>query len=89
MEFVIFEMLSQQRPLLLLALIDNLADAWGPLIKLHAPVRDCSQWDDYQEWALITLRLNQMAEEGDRLNSLSKTHFISKDAIEVVVVQTD
>jgi hypothetical protein len=89
MEFVIFEMLSQQRPLLLLTLIDNLADTGSPLVKLHAPVRDCGQRDYHQERSLITLRLNQMTEEGDRLNSLSQTHFISEDAIQIVVVQTD
>ena len=30
-----------------------------------------------------------MTEEGDRLNSLYQTHFISEDAIQIVVIQTD
>lgn len=81
MVLIVFQVLSHQRSFMLLSLVDNLSDIWGPLIEFHGPVSYSGERYYHKERTLITLGLNKITEQTDCLNSLTESHFISKNSI--------
>mmetsp|Transcript_27928 Transcript_27928/g.26964 ORF Transcript_27928/g.26964 Transcript_27928/m.26964 type:complete len:446 (-) Transcript_27928:715-2052(-) len=88
MELIILEVLSQEGPLMLLALVDDLPDAGGPLVELHDPVGDDREGHHNQERALAALALDEVREQGDGLDGLAQPHLVRQDPIQVIVEQT-
>jgi len=60
MELVILEMLSQHRPFMLFAFVDDLPDVWCPLLEFKLPISNGGQRDHYQEGALVSFGLNKI-----------------------------
>src|SRR3990167_1951431 len=57
----------------------------GPLINSTLPVLKSAERSQYQEGSLHVLHREQVVEEGDRLNGLSKSHLVSQDHISAMV----
>lgn len=88
-EFFVFKVLRQDWPLVLLPFVGDDTDGRGPSLKLTHPVVDCSQGHHNQKRAFVSLVANKVREEGDSLNGFAKTHLISEDSVEVVVIERD
>jgi len=67
--------------------INYFTNWWSPFLKLIYPVGHCRERHNDQKWSIILFKLNEIRKQRDCLNCLSKTHFISQNTIEVVIVQ--
>lgn len=67
--------------------IHNPLDRWSPFIKLSHPVWDCWEWHHDQERPIVFLELDQISKKGNCLNGFTKTHFVSENTIELIVVE--
>lgn len=70
-----------------IASIYNFSDWRSPFIKLRHPVRNCWERDNNKERTIVFLELNKVRKQWDGLNSLSETHFIRQNSIQIIIVQ--
>lgn len=54
----------------------------GPIGELHLPGAYGRQWYHYQEWTVLLLGMEEVREEGYRLNGFTQTHLWSVSVIE-------
>lgn len=80
--------MSLELSLFLRAEIGQDLEGRTPLLELHLPVDDDSGGYNDKMWTPNTLITSQGGKHRDRLNGLTKTHLIGKDAIELLVVQS-
>lgn len=53
--------------------VRNHLDGWCPLFEFHDPIRHSRERNNDEERSVLLLRLDEESDEGDRLNSLSKS----------------
>ena len=80
-------MLSKNRSFTLFTFINDDADVRRPSGELSHPVVNRCQWYYCEEWPVVSLLADQIGEQGDCLNSLSQTHLVRQDTVQVIVVQ--
>ena len=64
-------------------------DVRAPAAELLHPVADDRLWHQDQVVAIYILELAKERNERDRLDSLAKTHLVSKNAVNASLVQTN
>lgn len=86
-ELIIFEMLSEDRTLAFLALVDDNSDIRSPGGELFHPVVNRSEGHYSQERSVIPFLTNEVGEERNSLYSLTQAHLVSQNSIKVIVVK--
>ena len=89
MELFILEECSKSGSFILLAFVGDDSDGGCPLLELVNPVLNGHERHHDKEGSLVALVPDQVSEQRDSLDGLTKTHLICKDAIQVVVVEGD
>lgn len=86
-ELFVFQMLRENRTLILLPLVGDYSDRRRPSFELTHPVVDRCKRHNNQERSFVALVADQISEERYSLDGFAETHFICENAIQVVVVQ--
>lgn len=69
------------------SLIDHFTNSRSPLLKLGHPIGNCRKGGYDEERSKIFLVLDKVAKQSDCLNGFTQTHLVSKDTVQIIVVE--
>lgn len=84
-EFFVREKLTDSLTLLDITPVRQDSEAWAEFFELLLPVEKSAVRSDNEERTPYVFPFGNMSEQSDRLDGLSKTHFVSEDTVNALL----